>query len=137
VEYQKEQEALEIAQVAEKEAKKVEQAAKKEAILAEKQARKEEREAKQAARQLAKDQALAEKATRQSSQKTTITKPKEAKGASKKASKGTDAIGGSKEGIESVGKGIGSSSGSQGLEVVGEGESPGKRVVQRPQRYRD
>jgi hypothetical protein len=62
---------------------------------------------------------------------------KEAKGALKTALKGTDAPRGSNQGIESGGKGIGNSLGSQDQGRLGKGESRGERVIQKPQRYRD
>jgi hypothetical protein len=63
--------------------------------------------------------------------------PTEAKDSTKKALKDTKASKGSKEGIVLGSKGIGSSSGSRVQDRVEVVETRGKRVVQRPQRYRD
>ena len=64
-----------------------------------------------------------------------ITNLEETKGTSKRVSKDIEIPRGSKEGIESGGKGINSGSGSQDLQGVGGVESRGKRVVEKPQKY--
>jgi hypothetical protein len=68
-------------------------------------------------RQLATDQAkvdkVARQATRQGSQKVNITVPIEAKDSTKKALRDAKALKGSKKGVASGSKGIGSSSGSR------------------------